>query len=47
MKYSYEFKKDLFDITRMKLSVELSVFEDISTEEEADEYVSLSTLPSS
>ncbi|SDC35902.1 hypothetical protein SAMN05421663_102181 [Terribacillus halophilus] len=43
MKYSYEFKKDPFGITRIKLSEELSVFsdvfEDISTEEEADEYV--------
>ncbi|MCM3770897.1 MULTISPECIES: tRNA-Val4 [Priestia] len=43
MKYSYEFKKDPLGITRLKLSEELSVFsdvfEDISTEEEADEYI--------
>ncbi|TXC85807.1 tRNA-Val4 [Metabacillus litoralis] len=43
MKYSYEFRKDPFGITRIilpeKLSIFSDVFEDISTKEEADEYI--------
>ncbi|WP_189777570.1 tRNA-Val4 [Virgibacillus halodenitrificans] len=43
MKYSYEFKKDPFGITRIilpeTLTVFSDVFEDISTKEEADEYI--------
>ncbi|MGM9928564.1 MAG: tRNA-Val4 [Bacillus sp. (in: firmicutes)] len=43
MKYSYEFKKDPFGITRIVLPEKINIFsdfiEDISTEEEADEYI--------
>ncbi|API90615.1 MULTISPECIES: hypothetical protein [Virgibacillus] len=43
MRYSYEFKKDPFGITRIILPEKISVFsdvlEDISTKEEVDEYI--------
>ncbi|MDQ0233407.1 tRNA-Val4 [Metabacillus malikii] len=43
MRYSYEFKKDPFGITRIilpeKLTVFSDAFEDISTKEEAEDYI--------
>jgi len=43
MRYPYELKKDPFGITRIKLPEKIAVFsdvfEDISTREEADEYI--------
>ncbi|MCM3587343.1 tRNA-Val4 [Mesobacillus maritimus] len=43
MRYSYEFKKDSFGITRIVLPEKISIFsdfiEDISTEDEVDEYI--------
>lgn len=43
MKYSYELKKDPFGITRIVLPDKISILsdflEDISTEEEIDEYI--------
>lgn len=43
MKYSYELKKDPFGITRIVLPDEISILsdfvEDISTQEEMDEYI--------
>lgn len=43
MRYAYEFKKDPFGITRIVLPEKISIFsdfiEDISTEEEVDEYI--------
>lgn len=43
MRYSYEFKKDPFGITRIVLPDKISILsdfiEDISTEEEVDEYI--------
>ncbi|CAF1802129.1 tRNA-Val4 [Bacillus subtilis] len=43
MRYTYQLKKDQFGITRIilpeKLTIFSDVFEDISTKEEADEYI--------
>ncbi|MCM3187508.1 tRNA-Val4 [Bacillus subtilis] len=43
MRYTYQLKKDPFGITRIilpeKLTIFSDVFEDISTKEEADEYI--------
>ncbi|MDQ0882390.1 tRNA-Val4 [Peribacillus sp. V2I11] len=45
MKYSYEFYRDHLDMLRIKLPGEIELFadfiEDIPTEEEADEYITI------